>query len=77
MTVTIRRWIVILASLVVAAVLTYVVIYTRIPLGPVTFGFGTDMVKFAYSNVILLYISFAGIVGIWLDYFLNTQFLKS
>lgn len=73
----IKRWTVILASLAVAALLTYAIIYLYIPLGPVTFGFGTDIKSFAYSNVALLFISIAGIVGIWLDYFLNTRFLKS
>jgi hypothetical protein len=72
-----KRWIVILVSLAVGAALTYAIIYLYIPLGPVTFGFGTDMQSFAYSNVALLFISIAAIVGIWLDYFLGTKFLKS
>jgi hypothetical protein len=74
---TIKRWIVIIASIVVAAVLTYVIIYVRLPLGPVTIGFGSDVTKFAYSNVVLVFLSLAGVVGIWLDYFLGTKFLKS
>jgi hypothetical protein len=74
---TIKRWIVIIASIVVAAVVTYVIIYVRLPLGPVTIGFGSNMAKFAYSNVVLVFLSIAGVVGIWLDYFLGTQFLKS
>jgi hypothetical protein len=74
---TIKRWIVVLASLVIAAVLTYVIIYVHLPLGPVTIGFGSDVAKFAYSNVALLFISLAGFFGIWLDYFLDTKFLKS
>jgi hypothetical protein len=77
MSLQIRRAIVWLVSLVFGAVVTWVIIYTRIPLGPVTIGFGTDVVKFAYSNVGLLFISTAGVAWIWLDYFLNTQFLKS
>jgi hypothetical protein len=74
---TIRRWIVAVASLAIAALITYVIIYVRLPLGPVTIGFGSDMAKFAYSNVVLLYISLAGFFGIWLDYFLGTKILKS
>jgi hypothetical protein len=73
----IRRWIVVVASLVIAALITYVIIYVRLPLGPVTIGFGSDMAKFAYSNVVLLFLSLAGFFGIWLDYFLGTKFLKS
>lgn len=74
---TIKRWIVIIVSIVVAAVLTYVIIYVRLPLGPVTIGFGSNVAKFAYSNVVLVFLSIAGVVGIWLDYFLGTKFLKS
>lgn len=77
MSMQIRRVIVWLASLVFGAVVTLVIIYAHIPLGPVTIGFGTDVVKFAYSNVGLLYISAAGVAWIWLDYFLDTKFLKS
>jgi hypothetical protein len=73
----IKRWIVILASLVVGAVLTWAIVTLYIPLGPITFGFGTSFEHFAYSNVGLLFISFAVITGIWLDYFLDTKFLKS
>ncbi len=74
---TIKRWIVVIVSIVVAALLTYVVIYVHLPLGPVTIGFGSTAQKFAYSNVVLLFLSLAGAIGIWLDYFLGTQFLKS
>lgn len=74
---TIKRWIVAIVSIIIAAALTYVVIYLRIPLGPVTIGFGSNAAKFAYSNVALLFISLAGVAGIWLDYFLGTQILKS
>ena len=74
---TIRRWIVAIASIVVGALLTYVIIYVHLPLGPVTIGFGTTMAKFAYSNVVLVFLSLAGVVGIWLDYFLGTKILKS
>ena len=73
----IKRLIVIVVSLLIGAALTWAIIYIRIPLGPVTFGFGSDVKHFAYSNVGLLFISIACIVGIWLDYFLDTKFLKS
>jgi len=73
----IKRLIVILVPLIIAAALTWVIIYARIPLGPVTIGFGSDAEHFAYSNVGLLFISIACIIGIWLDYFLGTKFLKS
>ena len=69
--------VVLTAVIAVGAALTYAVIYLRIPLGPVTFGFGTNIAKFAYSNVALLFISLACVVGIWLDYFLDTKILKS
>ena len=74
---TIKRWIVVVASVVIGVLLTYVIIYVHLALGPVTLGFGSDVQKFAYSNVVLLFLSLAGVAGIWLDYFLGTQFLKS
>jgi hypothetical protein len=64
----IKRWIVILASLAVGAVGTWAII---------TLLFATSFEFFAYSNVFLLFISIAAIVAIWLDYFLDTKFLKS
>ena len=64
----IKRWIVVVASLVIGAVATGVIIY--IP-------FGTNLHDFAYSNVILLFTSIACVAGIWLDYFLDTKILKS
>ena len=73
----IKRWIVILASLAVGAALTVGIITLHIPLGPITIGFGTSFEYFAYSNVGLLFISIASITAIWLDYFLDTKFLKS
>jgi hypothetical protein len=73
----IKRWIVILVSLAIGAALTYAIVYLSIRLGPVTFGFGTTFEFFAYSNVGLLFISIASIAAIWLDYFLDTKFLKS
>jgi hypothetical protein len=72
-----RRSIVWIVSLVFGLVVTLVIIYARIPLGPVTIGFGTSAQQFAYSNVGLLFISAAGVAWIWLDYFLDTKYLKS
>ena len=77
MSLNLRRAIVWLISLVFGLVVTLVIIYARIPLGPVTIGFGTDVAKFAYSNVGLLFISATGVAWIWLDYFLDTKYLKS
>jgi hypothetical protein len=73
----IKRLIVIGASVVLGAILTWIIVYAYIPLGPVTIGFGTDAQSFAYSNVALLFISIAAITAIWLDYLLDTKFLKS
>lgn len=73
----IKRLILIAVSLLVGAVTTWVIVYAYIPLGPITIGFGTTFESFAWSNVVLLFISVAGIMGIWLDYFLDTKFLKS
>ena len=67
-----KRWIVVAVSLIVGVVATGVIIY-----GPAPVGFGTNAHDFAYSNVLLLFISIACIVGIWLDYFLGAQILKS
>ena len=72
-----RRSIVWVVALAFGLVVTLVIIYARIPLGPVTIGFGTTAEKFAYSNVGLLFISAAGVAWIWLDYFLDTKYLKS
>jgi hypothetical protein len=77
MPLNLRRSIVWLVSVIFGLVVTVVIIYARIPLGPVTIGFGTDVAKFAYSNVGLLFISAAGVAWIWLDYFLDTKYLKS
>lgn len=70
-------------SAVFGLLVTAGIIYLKIPL-PVAIpilniqniGFGTDPYKFAYSNVLLLFLSTAGIAFIWLDYFLKTDFLK-
>jgi hypothetical protein len=64
----IKRWIVILGSLLFGAAVTWAIIYV---------GFTTTFEFFAYSNVALLFISTACIAAIWLDYFLDTKFLKS
>ena len=77
MSMQLRRLIVAGVSILVGVLLTYAIIYLRIPLGPVTFGFGTDVDHFALSKVVLLAISIAGVVAIWLDYFLDTKILKS
>lgn len=80
----IKRWIVVVASLVIGAVATGVIVYVPSPTVPIgTFslviplGFGTNFQDFAYSNVILLFLSIACIAGIWLDYFLDAKILKS
>ena len=77
MNLTTKRWIVNIVSLAVGAAVTYVTVYLYIPLGPITIGFGTTADHFAYSNVAILFISVAALVWIWLDYFLDTQYLKS
>ncbi len=88
MSMQLRRLIVAGVSILVGVLLTYAIVYLRqpligpvslgpIPLGPVTFGFGTDVAHFALSNVVLLGISIAGVVAIWLDYFMDTKILKS
>ena len=64
----IKRWIVIGGSVLVGALLTWLIIYI---------GFQVDFEKFAISNVAILFISLSSIAGIWLDYFLDTKFLKS
>jgi hypothetical protein len=77
MSLQLRRIILAVISITVGVVLTYAIIYIRIPLGPVTFGFGTDVEHFALSNVVLLAISIACTLGIWLDFFMDTRILKS
>ncbi len=64
----IKRLIVVVVSLIIGVLLTGAVIYL---------GFGTTPERFAYSNVVLLTVSLAGIAFIWLDYLLGTQFLKN
>jgi hypothetical protein len=77
MSLQVKRTIVGVVSAAIGTAATWAVIYLSIPLGPVTFGFGTTAEKFAYSNVLFLFISVGCIVGIWLDYFLDAQILKS
>ena len=77
MSLQVRRLILAAISTVVGVALTYAIVYMRIRLGPVTFGFGTDVEHFAVSNVVLLALSIACTVGIWLDYFMDTKILKS
>jgi hypothetical protein len=71
-----KRIIVIVVSLLFGAVTTWGIIYTNVQIGPFASGFGANMKDFAYSNVMLLFISTASIAGIWLDYALGTEFLK-
>jgi hypothetical protein len=63
-----KRLIVLGTSVIMGAVLTWLTIYV---------GFGTDIWKFAPSNVALLFLSLASAIGIWLDYLLDTKLLKS
>lgn len=63
-----KRIVVYGASAVVAAVVTYLTIFV---------AFQTTLDHFSLSNTGLLFISVFGIVGIWLDYLLGTQILKS
>jgi hypothetical protein len=78
-----KRLIVLVGALIVGIAFTALIIYGNIPL-PLTIpglnithiGFNTTPEKFAYSNVLLLVLSVGGIAFIWLDYFLDTQFLK-
>ena len=79
-----KRFAVLGLSLVIGIALASFLIYAYIPLPfPIPFlniehiGFGTTAFKFAYSNVLLLVLSFSGIAFIWLDYALGTGFLKS
>jgi ABC-type transport system involved in multi-copper enzyme maturation permease subunit len=40
-------------------------------------AFRTDPEHFAWSNTFLLFVAFAVFSGVWLDYFLGTEILKS
>lgn len=77
MSMQVRRLILAIISVGVGLLTTYIIIYARIPLGPVTIGFGTDIEHFALSNVVLLALSVACMVGIWLDFFMDTKILRS
>jgi hypothetical protein len=39
--------------------------------------FETSLAHFEYVNAFLLCVSIAGVIAIWLDYFLGTNILKS
>ncbi len=45
--------------------------------GIIYVGFATTPERFAYSNVLLLFLSFGAVAFIWLDYLLKTDYLKS
>ena len=82
MSLQVKRSIIAAASILVGALLTWAIIYVYIPIGPadapiLAFGFGTNMKHFAYSNAVILFLSIGCIVGIWLDYFLGAEILKS
>jgi len=62
-----KRVIVFVVSLLGAAAISALIIFV---------GFGTTPEKFAYSNVFMMFIAFFCIIGIWLDYFLDTKFLR-
>ena len=63
-----KRLIILAVSTLVAAAGTWLTVYVF---------FQTDLEKFALSNDILLFVSIFCIVGIWLDYFLDTKILRS
>ena len=77
MSLQIKRTVLLVVSVGVGVAVSWAIIYLSIPLGPVTFGFGTTVRHFAYSNALLLFLSVACIIGIWLDYLMGTQILKS
>jgi hypothetical protein len=45
--------------------------------GIIFVGFATTPEHFAYSNVMLLFLSFGAVAFIWLDYLLKTDYLKN
>lgn len=67
MTLATKRIIVVVASLLIGALTTFLTIYVV---------FSTEPKDFAYSNVVLLFLSVASMAGIWLDLALDTQFLQ-
>ncbi len=82
MSLQLKRTIIAVVSILVGAGLTWAIIYLYIPIGPASapifaIGFGTTAAHFAYSNVVFLFLSIACIIGIWLDYFMGGEILKS
>ena len=73
---TTKRAMVWVGSILFGAAVTAVVIFPDIQIGPIAIGFGTTLEKFAYSNVLLLFLSIGSVAFIWLDYFLGTDYLK-
>jgi hypothetical protein len=83
-----KRAIVWLASALIGALITWFLVYQAWPVdipgwewsGPGNpdfhIGFGTDFYRFAYSNVLLLFLSAGSTAFIWLDYALGTEYLK-
>jgi hypothetical protein len=43
----------------------------------VLLAFRTDPSHFSWSNTVLLFLAFGFLTGVWLDYFLGTEFMKS
>ncbi|HRE27038.1 MAG TPA: hypothetical protein PK954_10425 [Anaerolineales bacterium] len=62
-----KRLILWIVSALFGAAMTVAIVYV---------GFATTPERFAYSNVLLLFLSFGAIAFIWLDYFLKTDYLK-
>lgn len=77
MSLNVKRLMLGVLSAVFGIAVTAFVIYAYIPI-PFNYhlGFGTTPEKFAYSNVILLFLSMSGLAAIWLDYFMQTDLLK-
>jgi len=71
-----KRLVVWAGSVAFGLVSTAIVIFPDIQLGPIAIGFGTTIEKFAYSNVLLLFLAMGSIAFIWLDYLLKTDYLK-
>ncbi len=71
-----KRIIVWAGSVAFGVVSSAIVIFPDIQLGPIAIGFGTTIEKFAYSNVLLLFLAMGSVGFIWLDYLLGTDYLK-
>lgn len=67
MNLQVKRIIVGVVSLAIGVALTALTIFVL---------FGTTLRDFAYSNVVLLFLSTASIAAIWLDYALGAEILK-